>query len=97
MAHRSQQDVRTNVDEFGEFKYPNIVKDLRMNVKLLLESLKASNARWKVVFGHHPIFTKGRGHNAEAVTLKEEFAFEEVLVRGGADVYLSGHEVLRIS
>jgi len=34
----------------------------------------------------------GKGHCHEAQTLKEEFKFEDVLVNGGADVYLSGHE-----
>lgn len=92
---RSQIDVQNYRTSWNssQLKYPNIKKDLRVYVAELSAQLRASTARWKVVFGHHPIYTQGRGHNAEAVTLKEEYRFEDVLVEGGADVYLAGHEV----
>jgi hypothetical protein len=62
-------------------------------VSQLQKALQSSTAKWKVVFAHHPIFTKGRGHDVEARTLKEEYRFEEALIHGGADIYLAGHEV----
>jgi hypothetical protein len=54
--------------------------------------LAESSARWKVVYAHHPLYTKGRGHHAESRTLRSDYNFEEVLVSAGVDVYLAGHE-----
>jgi predicted phosphodiesterase len=51
-------------------------------------ALAASSARWKVVYGHHPIFSTGPDGNMK--TMIE--AVLPVLKRRGADVYLAGHE-----
>jgi tartrate-resistant acid phosphatase type 5 len=70
----------------------------------LRERLLASTADYKVVFGHHPLFTKGRYHGREGVCLRErEYSSCEgavlpgydmgvVLREGRASAYFSGHE-----
>jgi len=55
----------------------------------LAEGLKDSGSRWKIVFFHHPIYTSGR-YTAGASSLRR--ALEPILVKGDADVVLSGHE-----
>jgi tartrate-resistant acid phosphatase type 5 len=51
-------------------------------------ALAASSARWKVVYGHHPIFSTGPDGNTEEMVGE----VLPVLKRHGADVYLAGHE-----
>lgn len=55
----------------------------------LLDGLKRSGSRWKIVFFHHPIYTSGRYASAGAALRR---AVEPILVEGDADVVLSGHE-----
>jgi predicted phosphodiesterase len=55
----------------------------------LEERLRASKAEWKVTFLHHPLYTSGRYRNAARA---HRWALEPVLLRGGVDIVLSGHE-----
>lgn len=55
----------------------------------LRDGLEDSASRWKIVYFHHPIYTSGRYASA-ARTLRA--SLEPILVDGGADVVLSGHE-----
>jgi hypothetical protein len=69
-------------------------------------ALKQSTAQWKIVAGHHPLFTHGVGHQNEArclrgaeyTTITEPYIVHagmgllDVLHEGKADLYLSGHE-----
>jgi tartrate-resistant acid phosphatase type 5 len=53
----------------------------------LQKELEASQSRWKVVYGHHPIYSHGRhGNNRKLI--------RELLpvLQGRADVYLAGHD-----
>jgi tartrate-resistant acid phosphatase type 5 len=54
----------------------------------LERALAASSAPWKVVYGHHPIFSTGPDGNTDEMV--EEVL--PVLKRHQADVYLAGHE-----
>lgn len=54
----------------------------------LAGALERSRARWKVVIGHHPIYSHGR-HGGSG-TLRERL--EPLLVQGGADLYMAGHD-----
>ncbi len=68
----------------------------------LREGLASSDARWKVVFGHHPLRSNGQHGNAgryeglpTIVPYASGRAIEALLseeVCGVADLYLSGHE-----
>jgi acid phosphatase len=54
----------------------------------LENELKKSNARWKVVFGHHPIFSNGEQGDTPA--LKRQV--RPLLENYRADFYLCGHD-----
>ena len=67
----------------------------------LSEALDASTARWRVVFGHHPIRSNGTHGNAGAYEglVGVPYAsgmglsrFFDAAVCGRADLYLSGHD-----
>jgi len=75
------------------------------NLEWLKGVLKESNADWKIVLGHHPLYTKGRKHGIIARCLKDDsyvavegeesqsgYGMENVLIEGGAHIYLAGHE-----
>jgi len=49
--------------------------------------LKQSNSRWKVVYGHHPIYSDGE--HGDSAVLKEKLL---PLLKGRVDVYLAGHD-----
>ena len=76
--------------EYGpNVKGQDTVKQKRWMEKLL--STKSPNIKWKIVVGHHPMFTGGsrtEGYDTKAIrnTLKPLFDRNQV------DVYLSGHE-----
>lgn len=63
----------------------NEVSDAQL--RWLANELSVSRARWKIVYGHHPIISDApRGDNQ---TLKEKLL---PILKGRADVYLTGHE-----
>ena len=51
--------------------------------------LEESDARWKIVFGHHPLYGHNpwRGHNSMMIA-----RLEPLLVRHRADIYFAGHD-----
>src|SRR5262249_60638066 len=53
----------------------------------LREELDGSTARWKVVYGHHPIYSAG--HHGDTPVLVEKLL---PVLRRRADVYLCGHD-----
>jgi tartrate-resistant acid phosphatase type 5 len=53
----------------------------------LTESLDASRARWKIVYGHHPIYSEGQ-HEDNNVKIDQLLP----VLRDRADVYLAGHD-----
>jgi len=57
----------------------------------LAEGLAASEADWKIVCGHHPVYS---GAAKRGPTFRTEFGpfIEETFVAGGVDLYLSGHD-----
>jgi hypothetical protein len=51
--------------------------------------LTSSKADWKIVFGHHPLYSAGK---RKGQTSDVSNALMPVLKRGGAHVYVAGHE-----
>jgi 3',5'-cyclic AMP phosphodiesterase CpdA len=51
---------------------PGIENDLRDHLVTLRSDLGSSMARWKLVFGHHPLYTQGRGHSTVASCLRQQ-------------------------
>lgn len=60
----------------------------REQIAWLERELKASSARWKVVFGHHPIVSGGR-HGPNRLVAA---AIRPLLERYGVQLYLCGHD-----
>lgn len=72
---------------------------------LAAELAKYKDATWRVYFAHHPFYTAGRGHLNEARCLRSRkyrsvkddvpmdgLDLEKVLVEGGVDLVMAGHE-----
>lgn len=62
------------------------------SVRELARMLRASSARWKVVFGHHPIYTKSDDHGVDGDTLRTVFHLEQLMLDHGVVLYFAGHE-----
>jgi len=59
------------------------------------EALTTSQARWKVVFLHHSIYsaaTKRGGHGGEASVLRLRARLQPIFVGHGVDLVLAGHD-----
>lgn len=59
------------------------------SVDWLIEKLKNSTARWKVLIGHHPILSGGKYRTLRGL---RHFTLPELYCRSGASVYVSGHD-----
>jgi 3',5'-cyclic AMP phosphodiesterase CpdA len=55
----------------------------------LENSLRDSNARWKIAVFHHPIYSSGKTHGSDLGLRKQ---LEPLFVRYGVNVALSGHD-----
>ena len=55
----------------------------------LEKELKASGSDWKIPFFHHPLYSSGEKHGADAA-LREQL--EPLFVKYGVDVVFTGHE-----
>lgn len=53
------------------------------------KELRESDAKWKIVYGHHPIYSSGGRHGSE-VDLRE--IVEPMFVKYGVNVVFAGHE-----
>jgi len=53
------------------------------------KELRESDAKWKIVYGHHPIYSSGGRHGSE-VDLRE--IVEPLFVKYGVNVVFAGHE-----
>jgi DNA repair exonuclease SbcCD nuclease subunit len=58
-------------------------------VSWLREELKRSDAKWKVSYFHHPIYSSGERHGSE---LDLQVMIEPLFLENGVDVVFSGHE-----
>jgi len=67
------------------------IKNFNKNKQLswLNETLKTSQGRWKIVFGHYPIFSNGSTHG----NCKEMInSVLPILTKNNVHLYLSGHD-----
>lgn len=55
------------------------------------ETLSKSNAKWKILVGHHPLYTGGWRKDSKNTESIKNF-LEPILDQYGVDVYLAGHE-----
>lgn len=77
-------------DYYEEAKYHQVAEqDSSAQLAWLDEALGASEAKWKVVIGHHPLITGGkRASDPRHVAAR----IEPILARHGVDAYFAGHE-----
>ncbi|MBI4427863.1 MAG: metallophosphoesterase [Ignavibacteriales bacterium] len=62
--------------------------DYREQLKWFEEQIQLSNARWKIVTGHHALYSGGsHGDNKGMIAL-----LEPIFVRHNVDVYIAGHD-----
>ncbi len=79
----------TNLDFFGIDTEPIDEGDdsVDAQMKWLDEHLARSTANWKIVFGHHPVYSHGRGGNDG---MRDNV--EPLLTKHHVDLYLCGHD-----
>jgi len=68
----------------------------------LIKELQKSTATWKIVFGHHPLYTSRPNKKSSRLRAPHDtiidsspikgFGFEDIFVQFGVDAYFSGHE-----
>jgi 3',5'-cyclic AMP phosphodiesterase CpdA len=66
-----------------------VEEDYPAQLEWLDEALADSDARWKIVYGHHPLYGHDlrRGHQLSMIE-----RVEPILVRHGVDLYVAGHD-----
>ncbi len=59
--------------------------------KWMEEKLSSSSAKWKIVVGHHPVYTGGWRKTSKDIANMKTF-LEPIFDKYAVDVYLAGHE-----
>lgn len=81
----------TSVDFFALDTTPiadNQTDSINIRLAWLESALKASTAKWKIVYGHHPVFSNGwQGPETRMVNL-----FKPLMEKYHVDVYFCGHD-----
>lgn len=98
-----------NTTREARFVFPRCLLMLNYISRVWLKGqLEKSQAKWKIVFAHHPFYTKSDGHGFAGEVLRspgcftdfrgrkhQGFNMEEVFVNGGVDAYFAGEPQLR--
>ncbi len=66
----------------------NTIETEEAQLTWLSDSLSVSAAVWKIVFGHHVLYSNGHYGSDRKLIAR----LQELFVRGGVDLYLAGHE-----
>jgi predicted phosphodiesterase len=103
-TQRYYKNFNMNGERFYTFKAPkkgiDLLGDVRFfaldsnymspeQVQWLEKELKSAGSAWKIPFFHHPLYSSGEKHGADA-TLREQL--EPSFVKYGVDVVFTGHE-----
>lgn len=76
-----------------QMDYPTAACDLHQNIDDLDRKLQAADSsNLKIVFAHHPMYTRGKYHSMIGRSLRTTYGLEEVLARNKVDLYITGHE-----
>lgn len=82
-----EKELRGN--PYDSLKYrPGYVAEQK---KWLEEQLASSKAKWKIVVGHHPLYTGGWRKDSKDVANMKAF-LEPIFTKYKVDVYIAGHE-----
>jgi len=66
-----------------------VTAEEHVQLQWLENAMKASNAKWKIVVAHHPLWESGGNKHKQAVMLRD---FLRPVICANADVYLAGHQ-----
>lgn len=76
-------------DYYKEQKYRNVIgQDSAAQLNWLAQKLASSKARWKIVFGHHPVYSD-LGYDVPASFRKD---YVRLFKKYHVDAYICGHE-----
>ena len=76
-------------DYYKEQKYRNVIgQDSTAQLNWLANKLASSKARWKIVFGHHPVYSD-LGYDVPASFRKD---YTRLFKKYHVDAYICGHE-----
>lgn len=82
-------------DQFSQFKGDMSLFRRDNQVAEIKKRLSETTAKWKLVVGHHPLFSSGENHRYEERNLKQlRTMLLHVLRDNGVAAYFSGHEHL---
>jgi hypothetical protein len=65
-------------------------QDAARQMRWIDSCLTNSKSRWKLVFGHHPVYSSGSAHGKETGDMQSMFA--GLFERKGVDAYFCGHD-----
>lgn len=87
------EDITTNLIRHGNPMsvplYLNLVRKYQASQKAWLEKiLKTSTSKWKIVFGHYPVFSNGPHH----LSHKLQEYLVPLFMQYKVDFYVSGHD-----
>lgn len=64
-------------------------QDMQAELKWIDETLKNSDAYWKFVIGHHPVYANTNKADQERTDMQDRL--KNILEKAGVDFYISGH------
>lgn len=71
--------------------YPEVpAQDTAAQLRWVDSALSASKARWKLVFGHHPLYSGGEKHGSETGDMRR--LFQDRFEKLGVTAYFCGHD-----
>jgi hypothetical protein len=65
-------------------------QDTAKQMRWLDSCMTNSKSTWKLVFGHHPVYSSGSGHGTETAEMEARFA--NFFNKKGVDAYFCGHD-----
>lgn len=84
--HRKTKRVKEPLMKALEDDLPFLVDDLEASLK------KHEDSDFKIVFGHHPCYTKGKVHGMAGDCLSKVHKLDDRFAAHHVNLYLSGHE-----
>lgn len=77
-------------DYYKTDEYHVAGQDTAKQMRWIDSCLTNSKSRWKLVFGHHPVYSSGSGHGTQTGDMEARFA--DFFNKKGVDAYFCGHD-----
>ncbi len=83
-------DTAPIIDKYRNNEYPDVLKEnYKKQLRWIDSTLSNSNAKWKIVLGHHPIYAGTLKVDSERTDLQNRL--KPILEKNNVDIYISGH------